>query len=762
MNKNKNKSLIILFSVFFIMFTTSQLIFALSYGDIVKVTGSNELPNLFYEHNLFSHLTEKGDYIYCVEPDKIGSENSIHEGIVTDSLSIFNEQQKAVLKSAALNGYPNVSIKDFTKSENQCITAMALRCLSMEYKNLTKGRLAEDYIKIQQGSTLAKLECRNLIMKAKLQPFKGEYSKINIIPLSSNNVEIPGNPTRIGRAFKLDSVNVKGVINLNCENSNISGLVYPKEIIPGETFYISVPKSETYEKINLKFQIYCNTDKDIVFIKANNSTRQSYVGLISIDKCIKSSFDFVLDQNISNIEIIKKDINTEEILPEAKFKIWSKKPEDFNDNSNLLGIYSTNNQGVIRVSNITKLGTYYFCEILSPIGYSSHNPLIELIDVNNYGITYSKTVYNSQKLLLETYIQMKGYKQTASNQPMKYEVFGGINCSNTKLNNFSINLFIPNEYFNVNNKIEIGKFIETGAYQIFYKDNTGEVNEVKKSYNDQIDYLLSNNNHQQSKNVSGIFTNDINDDIFIKKNNIKEVLIKLVPTSAGIEFTTPLFNEGKYSIYIKDNEKEYLLGIGFDGKKKNKFKCADLRSYRIVFDDPINIDHFTSGKFTSLQNSIQFYDLLLDTDKQSEILVAENLRSGEKNTLAISDLYNNKILSEGESIKNLYIKFKNEVNPGFKQKEPIYIYGNSNDFNKLCKQYFAGQREKLFYSSRVEVEGKYEGNSIKNGDEWDTGTYSKNLLLKNGLLPKTGLIDNYIIGVILFSAGNIILYKWRF
>ncbi len=759
---NKNKSLILLFLVFLIMFSTSQLIFALSYGDRVKITGSNELPNLFYEHNLFNHITEHNDYIYCVEPDKIGSENSIHEGLVTDSLSTFNEEQEGVLKSAALFGYPNINNSNFSISENQCITAMALRCLSMEYKNLTKGRTAEDYIDIQQGSSLGKLECRKLIVKAKLQPFKSEYSKITIKPLSLNNIEIPGDKTRVGKAFKIECINIQGPISLSCIGNISTGLNYPKEILPEELFYISLPKSETYEPINLKFQVNSYANKDIVFIKAISSTRQSYVGLISIDKIIKTSFEFALDQNISNIELVKKDINTNEILPGAKFKIWSEKPEDSDDNSNLLGIYTTNNQGVIRIPNISELGTYYFCEILSPIGYSSQNTSIESIDVIDYGITYYKTVYNRQNLLLETFIQLKGYKQAASNQPLKYEVFGAVNCSNTELKNFSINFSVPNEYVNVDKKIEIGKFTDAAAYQIFYKDNLGKINEVKKNYTDYPDYLLSTNYEQQTKNVQGVFTNDINDEILIKSNDIKEVIIKLVPTSSGSEFTTPEFGGGKYSIYIKDKEKEYLLGNDFDGEKRNKFKCDDLRSYKIVFDEPINIDNFNSGEFTTLQKSNQFYDLLIDTNINNEVLVAGNFRTDENSTITITDLYKNNSLNDDEIIENIHLKFKDEVNPGFKQQEPIYIYGSSNDFNKLSDKYFSGKREKLYYSSRVEVEGEYEGNTILNGDEWDTGTFSKELLLTNGSLPKTGLSEIIFIGLILFSVGNLMLYKWRF
>ncbi len=759
---NKFRNLILLSAIFLMTFCTSQIVLALNFGDTVKIMGNNKLPNLFYEHNLYNQKTEHDDYIYCIEPNKIGSESSIHEGLIINNLSIFTSQQEAILKSAALNGYPNVILNNFNAKENQCITAMALRCLSMEFKNLTNGRSAEEYINDQKGLPSAKLECKKMIIKAKNLPCKSEYSSMVIKSLSENNIEIPGNTSRVGKAFKLECSNITGPITLNCTSSSIPSLEYPKVILPGEIFYISVPLSKTYEPINFKFQVSAEGKKDIVFIKAINDERQSYVGLILMDKNINSIFDFKLNENISIIKLIKKDIETNEILIDAKFKIWTMKPDNINDDKNLLGTYKSNEQGLIQIDNISKLGTYYYCEVFPPTGYSIKNIAIQSLEVLEYGNVYNKTVYNAQKPLTETFIQLKGYKQVASNQPLKYEVFGAINCSNVKLKNFSIKIAIPMEYANINKKIEIGEFIDASGYRIFYKDDEDNIIEVKKEYNDVPDYLLSSNKEQKTKNILGIFTNDINDNISIPRKDIKEVIIKLIPTANGNEFTTPVFGKGTYSIFVKDNKKEYLLGNNYNGDKENKFKCDDLRSYRIVFNKLVNIDNFTSGEFTSIKLSQSLYSVILETNKRSNISVPNSFRSDESNVINITDLYKNNILNKNEIISNINILFNDEVSPGFKQKNPLYIYGTSNDFKSLCKKYFFDDRKKLYYSCNVIVEGEYKGIIIKNGDEWDTGSFSKELNLNKGYLPKTGTRNILINGLILLSFGNLFIFKWRF
>jgi len=758
----KFKNLIFLFIVVFMTFGVSQLVQALNYGSTVKITGSNKLPNLFYEHNLYNQKSEYNDYIYCIEPDKTGSEHSIHEGIVVDNLSLFTNEQASILKAAALNGYPNVIINNFSSSENQCITAMALRCLSMEFKNLTRGRSAETYINDQQGSTLAKAECRKLIIKSKSLPFINEFSNLSLKNISNGNIAIPGDTTRVGQAYLVESTNISGPINLSCATNNLTEINYPNSIMPGEVFYVSVPIKDTFKKIDIKFTATAKTTKDIVFIKANDSSRQSYVGLISLNKNIDYKFDFKLDEGYSKLVLIKKDIETNEILTGVKFKFWSEKPEDVDDEKNSLGIFTTDEQGKIFLSNLNKLGKYYYAEISPPLGYFIENETIDSINIDAFGNTYNKTVYNRQIPFLSTFIQLKGYKQTASNQPLKYEVFGAINASNVNLKDFSLNIDIPYEYADIDNDIEIGKFINAQGYQIFYKDLDDKSYEVKKNYIDNTDNQILNTNSQNMSKIQGIFTNDVSGIVSFDKTSIKEVVIKLAPTSNGNEFITPIFGEGNYSIYIKDYNSEYLLGENYKGDIENKFNCTNLRSYKIVFDKPISIDNFTSGKFSTLKQSTPNYSIYFNTIKRNKVLINNNMKSDEINKINISQLYDNGTLNKDENIVSIKILFNEQVNSGFKQMEPIFINGTTNNFENLSNKYFEGKRESLYYSCKVDIEGEYNGESVKDNDDWDTTSFSKSLSLNKGVLPKTGGLIMIMVGISSICIGSLFIIKWRY
>lgn len=178
----KIKAIITILSICIFTLGAHQLILALDLGDTLEITGNKLLPSLFYEHNLYNHTTEFGDIIYCLDPDKVGTEISSYHGNVVSKLDLYNNQQIAILSSAIINGYPNTlpgaPYRNFTASEYHSITAMAIRAICMEYKGMTRGKTAEDYISVQYGDAAAKLECIKLIVFAKNNPYTKEYNEL--------------------------------------------------------------------------------------------------------------------------------------------------------------------------------------------------------------------------------------------------------------------------------------------------------------------------------------------------------------------------------------------------------------------------------------------------------------------------------------------------------------------------------------------------------------------------------------------------------
>ena len=753
-------------SVLILTFGAEPLLLALGLGDTLEITGNRLLPDLFYEHNLYDHRTEFGDIIYCVDPDKVGTEHSNYAGRVVEDLDFYSDQQIAILTSLIFNGYPNqepsTANRNFSGSEYHCITAMAMRALCMEFKGMTRGKTAEDYISVQYGDAGAKSECRRLILQAKKNPFIKKYNDISIKCLSKNNIEILDDSTRVGKEYVIEGSNISGAVSIKLKGINDKDIIMPKTVAIGQKFFISVPKSKTYTAINETFEVKAKTNESLVFIKANGSDRQSYIGLIKVNQELKLNYDFNMEPNIAKIKLIKKDTDTKENLPGATFRFWSKKPASLIDKNNLCGEFTTNEVGVLVVDNLSKLGACYFSEIKSPIGYPAKAPFeTGEIVVDKFGITYEKIVYNKQKPLLETFIQLDGYRQVASFQPLEYKVFGAINASNVSLKDFSINIPLPHEYYSLNNRIEIGSFIENEAYLMYFKDINDNVHEIKKSYIDSKDNQVSVSEQQTTRNIKGIFTNTDEDAVEVPNLGMKEMTIKLVPESKGSEFKTPIFGKGTYSIFIKNQEREYLLGSNYDGMKVNYFKCNDLRSYRIVFDKPVFISNFKNGTFKALEQGYRNYSVILNTDKRKGIEIGSDFVSNKKNVINIADIIKQNKLMKNETITNVNIRFNEAVKPGFRQKEPIILSGQSKDLNLLTDKYFNGDRNILFYENRVEIEGFYGEEKAANSDEWETNSYSRDVLLKKGAIPKTGAYSIAIVGFTIIAAGIYCIFIWR-
>ncbi len=758
--------IISIFSIFIITLGAHKLILALNIGETVVITGNNLLPNLFYEHNLYNHITEYGEVIYCLDPDKIGTETSSYQGNVVSNLELYSNQQIAILSSAITNGYPNLlpgsPFRNFTPNEYHSITAMAIRAICMEFKGMTRGMSAENYINVQHGESAAKLECAKLIVYAKNHPYNERYNQLSVKCLSEDNIVTEDN-TKVGKEYILEGSNISGPISISTIDNNIDDIILPQNLNIGEKFYIMIPKDKTFVPINKTMVISGKANSGLLFIKAGMSNRQNYMGVLKVNQDIKTTFDFKIEPNIAKLKIIKKDIETEEILPRTTFRIWSKKPKDVNDSENLLGTFMTNEVGTIEINNLDELGTYYISEICNPIGYVSENESIfENITVEKYGVAYNKTIFNQPNIILENFIQINGYKQVASKQFVQYKVYGATNASSVSLNNLTINITIPNEYYELNNCITIGEFEDKQGYLMYLIDNNNNQKEIKKSYNDDVDNLLSRSLTKKTINIKGIFNSNDSELITVPETGIKELVIKLASESKGIEFKTPVFGKGNYSIYIKDSEKEYLLGSNYDGSKEHKFECRDLRSYRIVFNQPIYISNFKSGAFTANTKCNENYSVIIDTDKRENVLINNNYKASERNILRLTDFRNNNLLSDGEIIKNVSIIFNASVKPGLSLVNPIILTGISKDLKIISKNTLKGNGNNLNYTNLVEISGEYKRSKVQNGDEWDTGSYSKEVQLKKGILPKTGTYKYLILGLIPLFVGIILVFKWRY
>ena len=242
--------------------------------------------------------------------------------------------------------------------------------------------------------------------------------------------------------------------------------------------------------------------------------------------------------------------------------------------------------------------------------------------------------------------------------------------------------------------------------------------------------------------------------------DLKEVTVKLNPTSKGDTFTTPDI-DGEYNLYVKTMTEEKLLGT-FTGS--TTFTESNTRSYRMEFTDEVNVSSFDSGSFTAPLREAHTYKVVVDTDERLNLVIGEDLKADVENTITLADK-----LNTGEQITNIRLIVDGLVYPTFRQDGKWYLYGTTKDLQPVADKYFGGDLNKLVFPNTVTVSGTdiNSGGKLTNGDEWDTYSYAKTLTIskfgevKSNKLPKTGNNNMAMIGfgLSLLGVAFVILVK---
>ncbi|MCI0502018.1 MAG: prealbumin-like fold domain-containing protein [Fusobacteria bacterium] len=746
---------ILLTIIIILLFIGTSPIFGGNYGSSIMVSGSEELPDLFYEHNFFDTRTSEGQIAYCLEPQKSGTEESAYDVVIKYDPVL--PVAKGVLNYLLENGYPNRVFSGFNVAESQTITAMAFRALGLEYLGLSRGRSAEQYVSEQWGDLAAKEVCSNLIVEAKKnQGFNNENIVIN---LNNNLLSYNYDDSVIGCEYILDVNTDKYIDNIKISVTGdiTPGISYPENVNSGESFWITLPKKEAkmFGEITVT-ATYEHSPNSIVFLKAIDDNKQSYISYSNpiINNTASKSFNY--EPQASSLLIKKTDETTGHPLSGVEYNIWREDLPINNSDYSLqlfnkekgVSKYITDEKGEILIDNIYELGIYHLEEIKAKPGYEiKEEP--ENIVIDKFKHDFTCNITNNKSRDPVVFIQKRGDNLVDKGEESKYQITNIINAGNSSLNNFMIEDFLPYSSFTLNKELTVDKFVNSEAYELYLTDkegNTIKVNNFLKDENDELivnwsTYLLEQNHN----NVNSIFLSDNSYDIITERDDIVELSFQLTEASTTDNIITPVFETGTCSLYIQGENGDELLSENLDGTIAHQFTVENITGYRVVFNDPVDIKSFKLEKVSNIEvynHDIPLYDILVDTNYRKELCLGNMLKSNIQQRIDLQALYDTDELKEGEVIEKINIIFQDKVRPGFRLEDSIILSGtvkSESTENAILNQ--------------VRVSGYDLNNSYSSYcDEWDIALGDKSVKL-----PNTGNSSWIFVGISIILTGSLIL-----
>lgn len=742
------KKFIIVF-IFIFLFLGQSILFAGDYEEIIKVSGQDLLPKIFFEHDFFDTKTNEGSIAYCLEPNKNGTEISDYNVIIKENTDLPID--KNILIKIIENGYPNKIFEGFNEKESQVITAMAFRGLAMEYLGLSKGRSAEKYVLDQYGDDKAKKYCYDLITFAKSsEDIFMDTPSFNLKTKDNNSFVYEfENQYYIGKEYTVEGDSRFDYININVKGDIPNNINYPATVKRGESFLVYFPVSEIEKEGEFTITATSkHTSNSIVYLKSTDGNKQSYLSYSnpSIWKSSENIFNY--KPPFSSLTIRKIDEESGYPLPDVSFDVWFDNGFDQKKN------YITNEKGEIKIDNILKLGEYNIMETKAKAGYEK-NINIESIVVDNYNSSYEKIIGNKVIKNPELFIQKKGKNFVKEGEEVEYTIFDIKNSGNIPINNLIIEDILPYKYFNFNKSISISKFIESEIYEVFVTNSNGETKNLVNKNIDEDDELENIWGKFEGINI-GSLTNKNNSVFFADEeyiintnlNNIKELDFLFIGSSNVNEFIVPDFGTGIYDLFGYNSNGKFLIAENLNGNEEYKFKYDDksISSYKVIFKNSINIDNLKLPEIKESINSLIKYDLIADTTKRNNIILSENLSSDIYNIIDINILYENNILSKEEKIKNLKISFKDLINPGFKIADKIILKGKIENEHE--------EKKESFFLNIIKIHGNSSINKeVKNYDEWDS-----KIIYENSL-PDTGGYIFIFVTMLFIGSGILIISK---
>lgn len=354
-------------------------------GNLLKYKGS--IVKVYYAEYLNNGVSYPA---YCLDKTKQGVTNDI-----SYSVSIKDTINDVMLWRYIINGYPYKTIEELgciNKEEAFTATKQAIYCY-------IHGNRIEDYSPIGEAGERTLNALKQIVSNANQSTETQISNIITIKRLDKYFTLDKQNPEYVSKTYKIeaDGQIEDYTINLNSENSNILDSIKITDLnsnekntfSPEESFKILIPIKNMTSNGN--FTIQLNTkikSKPVLYGAAGNSNYQDYALTAETYEETIQNITEEYNKNETKIKLIKKDKETNEIMPNVEFSIYNSKKEILFTN------VKTNENGEFTLENLIP-GTYYIKELKTNDRYILNDEFIK-VDVN-YNETITVTIYNSKE-----------------------------------------------------------------------------------------------------------------------------------------------------------------------------------------------------------------------------------------------------------------------------------------------------------------------------------------------------------------------------
>ena len=341
---------------------------------------------------------------YCLDVSKPGAENGNY--IVRGG----NKVQDQNVWRAVVNGYPYKSLVELgAANEGEAYTATKHAVYTLLY-----NRDVNSYGPIDSDAGRRTYEIyKNIVNAARSSNENMVTDIITSLSTEDNLWDIDEKDTKyVSKVFKLNSNVSNGVYDIHCDRVKVDGLritnmqnIDQTEFKIGETFKILIPINMMKE--NGSFEIVARTvleTKPVVYGTTTVPGTQDYA--LTGYKYEEQYTGLVQEysKNLTKLKIIKREYNSEKVLPGVKFNLLNENKEIVYENQ------ITNTNGEIILESMIP-GKYFLQEVETQEGYVLYTDLIEIgLDYNE---EFEVVVNNKKKEVTEIVKDFENIEVTA-------------------------------------------------------------------------------------------------------------------------------------------------------------------------------------------------------------------------------------------------------------------------------------------------------------------------------------------------------------
>lgn len=372
---------IIVFSLLFIMLASAfHNCFAFEIGpkELVSLGECEKLLRYKNQDKFVPYVVYRKDGkeypAYCLNPEYIGvGTNGTAGYTVNGNTKLENEKVWRVI----INGYPYKSLTELgVSSKDEAYTATKFAIYT-----ILENRNTADYSPIETAAAKRTYEAYLKIVnaaKSSTEVLK-DNNKITVITESTDWKVDEIQTNYVSKVYSVNTISSNGSYNINLEGNLPNGIkLVNMENKEQETFKLKekfkilIPITNLINNDKFKVRVSANLEtKPVIYGKTTISGTQDYAiaGYMSEDSQI--SFEEKYSENITKIEILKKEYGTENKLEGVKFNLLDSNKNIIRDN------LITDENGKIVMERLLP-GKYYLNEIETLEGYNLYKDLIEV------------------------------------------------------------------------------------------------------------------------------------------------------------------------------------------------------------------------------------------------------------------------------------------------------------------------------------------------------------------------------------------------